>query len=149
MWSLLRGHQLSIINSPDFIKGQICWYFKILISKPYPYSFNLMCPLIKEKAMFFSSKPATNVKIGESRLCHLDYCPDHEEERNLQILSIVRQSSSSEHPTDLALLEVATIMFSRKVRPACLFHQLHTIQTQGWFARYSETAEECKYNCST
>lgn len=108
-----------------------------------------MSPLIKEKAMFISSEHATNVKLGESRLCHSDYCTDYEEEQNLQILSIVRQSLSSEHPTDLILFEVPTITFNRKVRPACLFHKLHTLQSQGWFARYSKPAEECKYNCST
>lgn len=88
------------------------------------------------------------MKIGESRLCHLDYCPDHEEEQNLQIISKLRQSSSSERPTDLVLLEVATIRFNRKVRPACLFYQTHTLQSQGWFARYSKQPEECKYDCT-
>lgn len=101
-----------------------------------------MCMSFKD--IVFFSKPATNVKVGESRLCHLDYCSDNAEEQNLQIISKLKQSATAEHPTDLVLFEVAAITFNKNVRPACLFYQLQTIQSQGWFARYGK-AEDRKY----
>lgn len=92
-----------------------------------------------------SSEPATNVKIGESRICAQAHCPDRDEEQNLVITLKSRYGSDRPSRHDLALVQVShDISFNKNVRPACLYYELNTRQAQGWFARYGKP-DRCKW----
>lgn len=101
--------------------------------------------LIDNPVLICFSEPATNVKIGESRICPEDHCPDRDEEQILPIIMKSRQGSDTPSRHDLALIQVShTMTFNKNVRPACLYYEINTRQSQGWFARYGKP-DTCKW----